>query len=260
MSSPVPDYIRYRYAVALNNIGVSLMEKQCYQQAIYTLKDSITLFRDVVPSPSYPTLDLSQVKDMLATAWQRAAQPKQSKSLSDVQVACYEETNCHAKTIFEPILRHIAASGDDHVATLSAIYISSSSHSEDSHYIDRDRTNYESALAMYNFGVAHVCLAKQAKQETTTQKLYAAALKLFSLTRSILQEQENKVRDFTMVQSELPLEAWLDMVVLGCMAYTWVELDNFTKAKTALLRLARFVSEYAVSESQDSGALAAAAA
>jgi hypothetical protein len=263
MSSAVPEYVRHRCAVALNNIGVSLMEKRCYQQAIYTLRDSIALFRDVVPSssPEAPSRSMEDVSEMLSTAWRRAAHPENQKSLSSVQVACYDETNCQAKKILEPILRHIASSQSDLVTTtLAALYISSSSFSEGTYCVDKERANFESALAIYNFGVAHICLSKQTKKKSVAIKFHGTALKLFALAQGILQEQCSSVREFSMIQSELPLEAWLSMIVLGAMAYTWVEMGNFSKAKTALLRLARFISDNVVLEPESNLALAAAAA
>jgi hypothetical protein len=52
-SQPHPSYCRkcmslYRSAVALSNMGVTLLERQCYAEAVVTLKDAVNLIRAVV--------------------------------------------------------------------------------------------------------------------------------------------------------------------------------------------------------------------
>lgn len=194
---------QYKAAVALNNMAVSLLQRQCYQDALDTFKDAITLIqfslRTLVGRRAGDGLNLFSVPgvlvdNVLQAAWHR-----------------------YATSAMRPVLPALAGgAGDFAILTVSsqqdpsgvqgAISEAMSRNGKNSVFccINVDPVDFEeccietidldSNLILYNFGIAHCLLASKLEANTNfegvlVQKLRQSGFHLFRLSEAFLKER-----------------------------------------------------------------------
>ena len=170
MSTAAALHFNYRGAVCLNNIGVSLLEQHAYRQAMTTFTDAITVMKLVFRTESScPSL---KVESKLQRAAQCLATP-QSICAPSIAVISQDDADILIKSPFpyEPSS-----------TTVFPIRIRSSEIECESGNVD-----IESAIMLFNFSLAHYCLAKLESNALCRKlKLQNSSLKLFRVSQSIL--------------------------------------------------------------------------
>jgi hypothetical protein len=177
----------YRAAIALNNMGVSLLERRAYRQGMETLKDAIFVMKRVLRPPSISSQSLCKTPDSTSyaetkvhRASKRMANPQPISSAISIDVVSQCATFSHRSCPSGFVL---------HGGSSSPLRIEATDLSlrriEATDLIsleDRD-SDLESSIMLYNFGLAHLYMAKLVK---TPIKLQEGALKLFNMTYCVL--------------------------------------------------------------------------
>jgi hypothetical protein len=166
----------HRAAIALNNMGVSLLKRRAYRQGMETLKDAIFVMERVLRPPLISSQRVGETPNSTSyaeakvhRASKRMANPQPIPSAGGIDVV----SQC-------AIFSHRSCSGSLlHRASSSLLRIEATDLVSRE---DRD-SDLESSIMLYNFGLAHLCMAKLAK---TPIKLQEGALKLFNMAYSIL--------------------------------------------------------------------------
>lgn len=176
------DRADYRGAIALNNMGVSLLERGAYRNAIDTMKDAIAIMRTIFPQNGavHSAPHNFNIDSKLQLAAQRLASPETSRAPLSVQTIPFSEDNINA---MKDALRY-GPSG--------SVFFPLRIEISDFNCRGRD-IDLESSIFLYNFGIAHLCMARV--HPKSAAKLRDGALKLFDLAHSILASQCAKAQD-----------------------------------------------------------------
>jgi hypothetical protein len=245
-----------RAAIALNNMGVSLLDQRAYRQGMETLKDAIFVMKRVFrPQSRNSSLDAtsdstSSTDIKIHRAVQRMANPQPISFTMITDVLSHDVASPHSSPLGS-ILRESSSSSFTIPIRIEATDIDCPE--------DRD-PDLESALMLYNFGLAHLCMAKLAK---SPMKLREGALKLFNMAYSIISNKnslsglsESEIRRF----SETRL--LLAIAVLNNVVRLLTQMGKHTEANNSYQRLVRLGTAINELESPESlgGLIAAAAA
>lgn len=173
--------LTFRNAIALNNMGVLLLNKHCYRQALETLNDSISLLKqsslsDDVESSSATTEYSLEAAKKNHVALKRLSQPEIC-NLSEctaievvvssdfsLEEACFA-TEGRFVDVFHPI-------------RIDEIDVS--------YRLDFD-IDFECGVVLHNFAIAHLCMwqSKMKTNLSSRQLHYNCAIKLLQLSHSI---------------------------------------------------------------------------
>jgi hypothetical protein len=209
----------YRVAIHLNNVGVALLERRAYKQALDTLKDAVTVVRQ-----AFVDEDDENQSSMLTKAARRLATPKSLVLASSGLVTISEDAG------FETIRPLTHAGGSDQA--LCAVKME--------HFGQEDRDiDIDSATVLHNFSVAHLLLACVAKTNSCAKQLRVGALKLASLSYRTLStllvvRDENELENMIMLKPNLFLIA---ISVLRCLVHALHESNQVIKAQQSYQRL-----------------------
>jgi hypothetical protein len=156
----------YRSVIALNNIGVSLLERRCYQQAAETLKDALSLIKAVSTTQNRHSL-----QETVHTARQRLANPQAVRhEVVHVEVL----TN----TVSAKAMRAILEETSCNDSKASAIRIEDFDCGTTSEFI--------SAILLHNFGLSYYCISKAAKKGSSNEQKYLnGAVRLLRISHSV---------------------------------------------------------------------------
>ena len=210
----------YRAAIALNNIGVSLLERGAQKNAIDTLKDAIAVMRHVFPDET-PTCARKDIDGMLERACKKLSAPEVVCSWFKVQSVSYGEpsTLAHLKTAsrlrptgqaFYPVRIEVTDSADE----------------------PRD-VDLESGILLYNFGLAHILLSHIVQKAAGRYR--SGAMKVLDLAHAILTNRSKSCEDpFQQVQL-----VFVTLLVLSSIVQVLQEEGQFQQAEIALDRLDR---------------------
>jgi hypothetical protein len=173
----------HRAAIALNNMGVSLLERRAYREGMKTLKDAIFIMKRVLRPLPISSQEFSKTPNSTTDADAK------------VERASKRMANLH------PILSAVSidvvsrCATFSHRSVLSGSVLHGSSSSPPRYPLRIEATDFvplgeedrnsdlESSIMLYNFGLAHLCMAKLAK---TPIKLQEGALTLFNMAYSVL--------------------------------------------------------------------------
>jgi len=232
----------YRGAVALNNVGVTLIERRCYRQAIETLKDAIFVMRGVFNTATEKNsasgfASTSGTEARLQRATERLVNPHPVSSSSLINVISHDGTR-----IQPSMLSSLLKEGK---APSHSVTIRIESADVDSPYA-RD-PDLESAVMLFNFGIAHLCSSKLSKSEVASKKLNQAALKLFNMAYAII---SNKTSLSCMSDQDAERSCEVRLVIAAIVLKQVVEvlkdMGNHSEANQSMQRLIRLQS--AISE------------
>jgi hypothetical protein len=247
----------HRAAIALNNMGVSLLERRAYRQGMETLKDAIFVMKRVLLPPSISSQGLcktpnstSHAETRVHRASKRMANPQPIPSAISIDVvlqcATFSRRSCPSGSVLHggsssPV--RIEATG------LSPLRIEATDLiSEDS---DSD---LESSIMLYNFGLAHLCMAKVVK---TPIKLQEGALKLFNMSYCVLAprcDQEGHG-----MREDIVLMAATTLNIIVALLTQMGKYSEANKSDQDLARLGRAIQEFQGRNLEDQIAAAAAA-
>jgi exonuclease VII small subunit len=168
----------HRAAIALNNMGVSLLERRAYRQGMETLKDAIFVMkcvlrpRSIISSQGLGEMpsSISYAEEKVHRASKRMANPQPIPSAMCIDVVSRCATFSHYPHHSDSVLR---------MSSSSPLRIEATDHIS---LEDRD-SDLESSIMLYNFGLAHLCMAKLVK---TPIKLQEGALTLFKMAYCVL--------------------------------------------------------------------------
>jgi hypothetical protein len=170
----------HRAAIALNNMGVSLLERRAYRQGMETLKDAIFVMKRVLRPPSISSHGLCKTPNSTTyaeakvhRASKRMANPRPISSAISIDVVSQCTTFSHRSYPSGSILHGGSSSPLSSPLRIEATDLISLE--------DRD-SDLESSIMLYNFGLAHLCMAKLVKKPI---KLQEGALKLFNMAYSL---------------------------------------------------------------------------
>jgi hypothetical protein len=222
----------HRAAIALNNMGVSLLEQRAYRQGMETLKDAIFVMKRVFRPQSRnstlgATLDSTRGTDVkIHRAVQRMANPQPVPSAVIVDVISHGASS-HSSPLGS-ILRESSSSSFTVPIRIEATDLDFPE--------DRD-PDLESSIMLYNFGLAHLCMAKLAK---TPMKLREGALKLFNMAYSIV-SNKNALSRFSDDEMRRVSETrlLLALAVLNNVVKVLTEMGKHTEANNSFQRLVR---------------------
>jgi hypothetical protein len=172
----------HRAAIALNNMGVSLLERRAYGQGMETLKDAIFVMKRVLRPPSISSQGFGKTPN--STRYAEAKVDRASKRMANphpIPSALSIDVVSHCTTFSHRSGSGSVLHGGSSSPLRSPFRIDATdlvSLGEENRYFD-----LEASIMLYNFGLAHLCMAKLAK---TPIKMQEGALKLFNMAYSIL--------------------------------------------------------------------------
>jgi hypothetical protein len=238
----------HRAAIALNNMGVSLLERRAYRQGMETLKDAIFVMKLVLRPPTISSQGLyktpkstSCAKAKVHRASKRMANPQPVSSAISIDVVSQSATFSHRSCQSGSVL-HGGSSSPLRIEATDLVSLE-----------ERD-SDLESSIMLYNFGLAHLCMAKLSK---TPMKLQEVALKLFKMAYCILaslydQEEHGSREDIVLLAA----------VTLNNIVTLLSQMGKQSEANESdqeLARLGRAIQEFQGRNLEDQIASAAAA-
>jgi hypothetical protein len=173
----------HRAAIALNNMGVSLLERRAYREGMETLKDAIFIMKRVLrPLPissqgiNKTPKSTNDADAKVERASKRMANLHPTPSVVSIDVISRCSTFSH-RSDSGSVLHHGSSSSPlRYPLRIEATdFVSLGEEGRDS--------DLESSIMLYNFGLAHLCMAKLAK---TPIKLLEGALALFNMAYFVL--------------------------------------------------------------------------
>jgi hypothetical protein len=206
-----------RAAMALNNIGVSLMERGKYREAVSTLKDAVKILKVSIESVKQVTQRATEtainVEDMLekATSMLDVSSRLGTKDAPIQLVVCSlaDAPNCASVAIQEGPTLSIAF-----VILIEDMDLESMSIQSD----------VKSAIILHNFGVSCICMSKTVAKKSSEDKLLGNATKILAAGHVILVTRQRLCRD----EDSCNMTMLLDAIVLSNL----VQLYNGSNDRT----------------------------
>jgi hypothetical protein len=260
----------HRAAIALNNMGVSLLERRAYRQGMETLKDAILVMKRVLRSPSISSQGFghtpnstSDADTKVHRASKRMANPQPIPSAVSVDIVSHCPTFSH-QSYLGSVLHGISSSAFRSPLRIEATGLVPL---EESYYL------LESSIMLFNFGLAHLCMAKldnsilrfnfglahlcMAKLDKTPIKLQEGALKIFSMVYSVLASLCNQEGHGIREEMILLLAATIDNI--GTLLTQMGKHSEANESDQELARLGRAIQEFQGRNLDDRNAAASAA-
>jgi hypothetical protein len=192
----------FRTAMALNNMGVSLLERHCYTQAGATFKEAVALLRLSDCNPS-----IKPHGCMTHGARLRLARPQPDASTASTLLALpLLETISNTMTCLD---LHSILAAEDPRPTLRAVRL------EDCH----DNVELISTMVMHNFGLAYVFLARTMAlrgDDRNASKYRNGATRLARIAHSLMTKSNSEWNQAADMQES----ALLGLVVLQTLVHT----------------------------------------
>ena len=138
----------YLASIRLNNIGVALLQRRSYRQAMYTIRDALKLLRTCC-RPGVGTLSAGQVEfseRALQRAHARMANPDSDPLQVNLSQVFFDQVECDLDTVsvlLDAPLEHL----------FMAVQINEDPNAE-------HEMNTESAIILHNYALANMCMAR----------------------------------------------------------------------------------------------------
>jgi hypothetical protein len=170
----------FRKAIALNNVGVSFLERRDYRQAVETLADAIQVMRSTFRLNQINAANLeafttvpTETDVMLQKAMQRIASTSSQFSMGPIEVYSHDDSDLAS-------IKAAAQYGpSSSVAFPIRIRCCEYTESEENDF------DVQSAIILRNYGIALACLARM-NCNTRTDRLRQKAMKVFRLGQSLI--------------------------------------------------------------------------
>lgn len=199
-----PYYRRLRSAMALNNIGVSQLEKQCYAQAVNSLEHAFQLLSSSDGETSSSFNDIGG-EELVNQSLQHLSNPRASKRavlLLEVLTMTSDGSilQCDDSSALEVVLEEAPCS---HLAFPVRI--------EDVHYSER-----QMAAVHHNLGIACYCLGSTLRRNKShAQQFKESALRLAQESSKILFTLLSELQQNKSFHRRQPCD---DVIELHCLA------------------------------------------
>lgn len=201
MHSAGDDYM-YKGIVYLNNACCVLLEHGAYHQAMDTIRDAIFIMKASVSSNQNPknyvdpsTIDDVQLDERLKQAAQRMAFPRSVAPLSNPPMSSrptYQNSTSRAFGVAAIALNDYCGLEIDDMMMIDSdeqMLICPVRIECDQDLTDTRNPDLDSAIMLFNLGLAHACLSRCRTDISMQEQLQDAALHIFRLADSILVQQ-----------------------------------------------------------------------
>jgi hypothetical protein len=228
----------YRGAIALNNIGVDLLERRCYEQALVTLLDATaamkTALKDMRNTSVIPT-DNMYVTEMVERANKRRSRPSYMERQPPYDMLDHADN-----------YRHHLLQQDEHDQLLKTVYpIRIDDVNSDcrcpSNLSDPDA---QGAIVLYNCALANLCLARAAYHEDVRETKLNHAAYLFEMSNSILEQRNENTEDEVTLRQLACMNVAILSGLLRTLFYESGVYTEQTKTLSARLFTMRSTIEY----------------
>jgi hypothetical protein len=186
----------YKGPIALNNIGVDLLERRCYQQAQITLKDAALAMKLIFRKPSSESSvggkaeDSSMLAEALEAMLQRANQRKAQATTQVEEV----HTDDHYRMVnLADNYKYILNEGCEDKQSNSGSLLTESIYPIRIDDVSPDICCPEdpdvlAALLLHNLGLANLCVARQTQDHQVKTVKIGQAIYVFQCSNSILEQ------------------------------------------------------------------------
>jgi hypothetical protein len=190
----------YRAAISLNNIGVALIERHQYQQAMEVLKSAITALKigALLSNQKHMTRGISiQVELKKALGYLAKAKPS-TRTRSDGSMHVNVVSNDAIDAASFKVLRKGPTMSQAYAIRIDEL---------DFDALKARSPDVEVAVSLYNLAVAHLCRSQELKKPELCLKLVTNANKLLHASHAVLQERQIGCKDTEHCSYMLHLEA-----------------------------------------------------
>jgi hypothetical protein len=248
MTSISTNLHEYKAAVALNNMGVTLLQRRCLKDAMDTLKDAITIMKSCFrPQGNNYQAECLDIDLKMQRASKRMAISCQNPSSICMDIFYRDGCDIQPSMIRSLINKGVVSSIPPASVKIDSIDFEGLE--------DRD-LDLESALMLYNFGIAHYCMSQIARSPASANMLRTGALKLYSMAKTVL---SNPIYCPSLLESQLEdfyqSRARVASLVLSATAHIQVEMGLHVEANEtykAMVHLASSVlDEYDCDDDED---------
>ena len=213
-----------RAAIALNNIGVSLLERSCYVQALEVLRDAVSTMQGSLNETEscaarWPD---HQVYEKLRRGMHYLACPEQHQTCLYLEIVNSDALSTKACCTM---------SRDPSLQEAFAIRIEKCDHDSNGQY-----PAMETAIMLHNLGLSYLCLASASRSAHVGP--LKGAMTLFAASYKILQNQKDQCAEENILTSP---SLSLETIVLSKLIAVLVELNEAEQAKpfyTTFMQLA----------------------
>jgi tetratricopeptide (TPR) repeat protein len=219
---------KLKCAIALNNMGVSLLERRAYQQSIETLKDAVLILKRVFepdrqdsPTSSASSTCEAYMDEALNRAFQRLSSLQVEMDASHIEVLSHDGG-----------LSSIPA-----VCPLSGPSLAFPVTIENLEGEEKRNVDLESAILLHNFATAHFCLSRVSNTRAAAKRLRNGALSLASLGHKILSSMMkgySAVDQLTLQDEPVFL---VEVAALQNLTQVLTELGRISEAQESYRRL-----------------------
>jgi hypothetical protein len=183
----------YRAAVALNNTGVALLERGAYRQAMATLKDSLLVMKRTLRFSKFASPDcmkhaLMDVETRVQKAVKRLANPQPFSPMLPISVVS------HDGSLQYSVMKSGLMKNNGAFCAIP-VRIEPADLRNDAEPQD---TDLESAIILYNFALAHICMSKYSNSSEDIEQFREGSLKLLQMACTIASHQDDIFDDDVM--------------------------------------------------------------
>ena len=177
-----------RTAMALNNIGVSLLERGMFSDAMLSLKDAVKVIQ-VGFSTKEGQSDLLSATDMDSIISAASRRMSRASTRTKTQLCPLRLVVCSIHDL--PLVAKAAI--EEGPTTSSAFAIRVEDLELDSGlYIESD---LKSAIILHNFAVSYLCMSESARTKAKKDKLAQCATKIFAASHTVLIARQQSCAD-----------------------------------------------------------------
>lgn len=162
----------YKAVISLNNAGVSLLQRRLYTEAFDTMKDAIRLMRFTFFSGESPMPLAADFDRSLQAAWKRTS-IKQTEVQDGIHLVLITDHDS-PYSVYEALERNpgmMICVNIDPVESYGCH--------------DIERLEAESALLLFNYGIAHRCAARSHWDCATRCHIHETAFQILELAQSV---------------------------------------------------------------------------
>ena len=167
-----------RGSIALNNLGVALMQQHRFHEAMDTLRDSMVAIQSCMPGNETPASKFATIEDCLRKANQRSSSTSHVPSLihrgQEIFVSSTEDAD-----IFSVLHRGHLDKFYTESAQFSPIRIRES-------LLESTDLDFSSAIILYNMGLSHLALSRTVSTEADAYLCQTTSLKMLRMSYSIV--------------------------------------------------------------------------
>jgi hypothetical protein len=220
-----------RVAIALNNMGVSLLERGCYDLARETFQDAVCVMKEVFASssrqqeePGKRPLSASTLDDKLQKASCNLSHTSSFEAAHNSKIDLCVLTEEESATVIGAALCQELLSASSLTTTFLVRMEGKLDQGCASHL------DISSSIILYNYGNAYKCLATTAETAACAKQFCQGAFQLFQLSHSLLEktnlqdDDEGDLELFVPIMSILILQNLVSFaLILGmeCEAQTY---------------------------------------